>query len=176
MDATLVTNPVQAIDNVQRYNRNLGKFTDLMPYARAWYAIKNKDGWLFAPSKYVGYQELSPDDYLTLDLDGRVTESVLERWSTLIADGHPQYEELHTALNELCARHGKKPNSLARIAIIQTAAAPPAFTDELVELLAAVYRQLSPAQHAIFYNLTKTRPIVPAPSAPSPTTKPNFRR
>jgi hypothetical protein len=156
MDAALVTSPSHAIENVQRYNRNLAKFADLMPYARAWYALKTKDAWLFGPSKYIGYQGLSPDDYVTLDLDGRVTESVLQRWSELIEDGHPQYKELHTALNELCARHGKKPNSLARISIIQSAAdhsVPQVFTDDLVALLAAVFRSLSPAQKAAFRKL-----------------------
>jgi hypothetical protein len=58
-------------------------------------------------------------DTSALPLDGRVTEGVLKRWSVLVEEGHPDHESLHSALNGLCARHGKKPNSLARISIIK---------------------------------------------------------
>jgi glutamate/tyrosine decarboxylase-like PLP-dependent enzyme len=45
-------------------------------------------------------------------------EEVLEQWSNLIEQGHPQYDELHDALAALFARHGKTPNALARISIV----------------------------------------------------------
>jgi hypothetical protein len=52
----------------------------------------------------------------------------------------------------LCARHGKKPNSLARISIIKEGreASASGFSDELVTLLAAVFRGLTPAQKSEF--------------------------
>jgi len=52
----------------------------------------------------------------------------------------------------LCARYGKKPNSLARISIIKEGreASAPGFSDELVTLLAAVFRGLTPAQKSEF--------------------------
>ena len=70
----------------------------------------------------------------------------MKRWSELIEEGHPDYDRLHTALNELCARYGKKPNSLARISIVKEERQPaaPAFSDELVRLMAAVFRGLIP--------------------------------
>jgi hypothetical protein len=145
-------------------------FAELMPYNRSWYALRTDVGWLLGPSKYIGYQNLSPEEYLgslysaekrgrmvqhnksALPLDGRVTEGVLKRWSVLVEEGHPDHESLHSALNALCARYGKKPNSLARISIIKEGreASAPGFSDELVTLLAAVFRGLTPAQKSEF--------------------------
>jgi hypothetical protein len=150
-----VTSRDQVIDNIERYNAELEKFADLMPYARAWYALPTENGWLLGPSKFIGYQELSADTYLNKGrepLDGRMTESILQRWADLIEEGNPRYDELHTVLNELCARFGKKPNSLARISIIyyDEPSAEAASGNELVELLAAVYRRLTPADKTAF--------------------------
>ena len=47
----LVTSPDQVIKNIHRYNDNASKFADLMPFARAWYALQTKAGWLLAPSE-----------------------------------------------------------------------------------------------------------------------------
>ena len=82
-----------------------------------------------------------------------VTEGVLQRWwSTLVEQGHPDFDDLHTALNELCGRYGKKLNTLARISVIRTEVeqevAPAG--DDLVALLAAVFRGLTPAQKSTF--------------------------
>jgi hypothetical protein len=91
-----------------------------------------------------------------MPLDGRVTEGVLSRWSEPVEKGHPDYDDLHTALNELCARYGKKPNTLARISIInlESETPVPAFTDDLVALLAAVFHGLTPAQKLSFHRQT----------------------
>jgi len=164
----LVSSVDQLKEQVRCYNENAAKLAELMPYNRAWYALRTKNGWLLGPSKFVGYV-ISPDEYLgsaysaekhgriqrdkaALPLDGRVTEGVLHRWSDLVEQGHPDYDGLHAALNELCGRYGKKPNTLARISIIQTdpqsERAP--VGDDLVALLAAVFRGLTPAQKSAF--------------------------
>lgn len=166
----LVSTVAQVLENIRTYNESLELFADLMPFNRAWYAMPARSGWLFGPSKYVGYEDISPEKYLGSQysaerhgrvdphdasadpLDGRITESVLRRWSERIEEGHPQYEEVHTALNELCARFGKKPNTLSRISIVRSEAKMPAptFSDDLVSFMAAVYRGLTPAQKAAF--------------------------
>jgi hypothetical protein len=165
--ARLISSVDQLAENVRRYNKSAEKFAELMPYNRAWYALSTKNGWLLGPSKFVGYV-ISADEYLgspysaekhgriqrDMTLDGRVTEGALKRWSDLVEQGHPDYDDLHMALNELCGRYGKKPNTLARISIIQTEpqeAAP--IGDDLVALLAAVFRGLSPAQKSAFRRL-----------------------
>ena len=163
----LIASVDQLAENVRRYNKNSAKFADLMPYNRAWYALRTKQGWLLGPSKFVGY-DITPDEYLSsaysserhgrvvrdreAPLDGRVTEGVLRRWATLVEQGHPDYDDVHTALNELCGRYGKKPNTLARISIIRTETEQEAtpINDDLVPLLAAVFRRLTPAQQSAF--------------------------
>jgi hypothetical protein len=166
----LVSSVAQLVDNIKRYNEQAAVFAALMPFNRSWYAVGTETGWLLGPSKFIGYQNLSAEEYLgrpysaemrgradlrdnnTMPLDGRVTEGVLKRWSDLVEDGRPEYEDLHSALNALCARYGKKPNSLARISIVKESreASAPVFGDELVTLLAAVFRGLTPAQKTAF--------------------------
>src|SRR5260221_5629946 len=110
-----MSKPIVSIDqmtaNIQRYNEGLATVAERMPYARAWYALRTGKGWLFGPSKFIGYQDLSTKTYIERDkekmpLDGRVTESILQRWADLVENGDPRHNELHTALNELCARFG----------------------------------------------------------------------
>ncbi len=72
----------------------------MMSNNRAWYAVPRGKGWLFGPSKFVGY-DLDVKEYALArekpDFDGRVTEGVLQKWSELVEEGHPKYEELHAA-------------------------------------------------------------------------------
>lgn len=170
MTLKLVSNVDEVLKNVTSFYSDLGRYADLMPYARSWYAVRTRGGWSVAPSKFIGYVGMTPEIYLGSPydsrkhgrasgdavMDGRVTEGVLGRWSNLVEPGHPLYNELHTALNELCARFGKKPNSLARISVIDQGGPKEeaAFDDDLVQLLAKVFGGLSPAQRALFRKLT----------------------
>jgi hypothetical protein len=155
----LVTSVKNVIENIQCYNADVETVAHLMPYVRAWYALRSGDGWLFGPSKFIGYRGLTTETYLEREgdqfwLSGRVTEGILQQWADRIEDGDPRYDELHLALSELCARFGKKPNTLARISVVRTGgrSAEPQ-SDELVALLAAVFRGLTPAQKAAFRKL-----------------------
>jgi hypothetical protein len=154
----LVTTPEQVTENIHLYNDNASKFAVLMPFARAWYALQTHSGWLLAPSKMIGYQSLDADEYLARhrgELDGRVTESVIQQWAELVEEGHPLHAALRQELNALCARFGKKPNALARISIIHgLKKRPPAANDDLVTLLATVFNSLNPAQQTAFHKLT----------------------
>jgi hypothetical protein len=156
--ATLVTSSNQLEARIREYQGDLEELAERMPYNRAWYAVRQGEGWMFGPSKFVGYDEMTAKEYLEREkgiLDGRVTEKVLQQWSELVEEGHPQYEELNSALGAFCARYGKKPNSLARVSIVNAKQAPsasgPTFPDELVALMAAVYRKLTPAQKSAFH-------------------------
>ena len=151
----LITSLDQLIENIRRYAASAEELAELMAYSRAWYALRSEEGWLLAPSKFIGYEGMDPETYRrerSTQLDGRATEKVLERWSGLIEQGHPQYDELHAALAALFAHHGKTPNTLARISIVYSDRAPAqvAPPDELVNLLAAVYRRLPATQQSAF--------------------------
>lgn len=155
----LITSVERLESRIKDYHRQAAEMTAVMPFCRAWYAVRTSKGWLFGPTKFVGYDALNAQEYLAREkgtLDGRITEGILQKWSELIEQGHPQFEELHAALSEFCARFGKKPNSLARISIVRTAkdkeaATEPLFNAELIALLAAVYAKLTPAEKSAFW-------------------------
>jgi hypothetical protein len=151
----LITSREQLEENIRRYAASAGELADLMAYSRAFYALRGEDGWLLGPSKFVGYEEMDADTYRRekgQKLNGRATEKRLAKFADLIEEGHPEYEGLHAALDELFARHDKTPNTLARISIVRaegaSAAVPP--TDDLVNLLAAVYHRLPATQQSAF--------------------------
>src|SRR5271168_2096172 len=102
----LVSSKEGLLKRIGDYQKEAKKMSEVMPFNRAWYAVKNGNGWLFGPSKFVGYESLTASDYENLKrkdrqtggLDGRVTESVLQQWSELIEKGHPRFAELSSAL------------------------------------------------------------------------------
>lgn len=153
----------QMVANIHAYNQNLERTKDRMPYVRAWYALPTTKGWLFGPSKFIGYQKMTPKEYIEradMELDGRATESILQQWAEPISKHYDsRYGELWVALNELCGRLGKKPNSLARISVVEDddRSKEAISQDELVELLAAVYRRLSPEQRSVFQRVAGLR-------------------
>ena len=152
----LISSAAQAMDRIRVYQDGAKEMAKVMSNHVAWYALPRGKGWLFGPSKFIGY-DLAVKEYLAREkglFDGRVTEGVLRKWSEQVEEGDPRYDELHAALNEFCARFNKKPNSRARISVIQetdAASSGPQFTDELVSLMVAVYRKLTPAQKSAFH-------------------------
>lgn len=161
--AELVTSQQQVITNVRLFNEHLPELAEFLPYYRAWYVSHDEAGQpYFGPSKAIGYADFN--DYLNSAydmeqhgrvttqgavLDGRVTERVLSNFSHPVMEGDPQYETLWAELTRLCSRYGKRPNSVARISSIsRLEQAAPAVTDDLVRLLAAVIRGLTPGQQA----------------------------
>ncbi|MBF7691683.1 hypothetical protein [Acinetobacter pollinis] len=93
----LVTNNEKVIKNIEYFNHELDLYVDgdcdksitllleNISHYRAWYAywdeVENK--YLFAPSKYIGYQNIDAKQYAELNrsyLDGRKTEIVLANW------------------------------------------------------------------------------------------------
>ena len=152
----LVTSVSQAIENIHRYNQQVSEFPKNIPLNRSWYAVKMKEGkWQFAPAKFIGYQNMKlkksgSDD----DRDGRIADGILQGWAEPIEAGHPQYENLRDELRKFCAQYGKKPSKKTRIAMLDPDAggeiARPSFNDELVNLMAAVFQGLTPAQQNAF--------------------------
>src|SRR6266699_3011157 len=117
----MITTPAQAISNIRRFEAELQDNPELqgrLAYVRAWYANKGEDGrWCFAPSKFVGYQDIDGRNYLehAEESDGRRTEAQLQTSFAVVDRNHPLYEELHSALVAFLARYGKTPSTKARI-------------------------------------------------------------
>ena len=159
--ATLISSVARLEARIRDYHKEAEEMAERISHNVAWYALWAENEWFFGPSKFVGYDDLNAKEYLEPEkgsLDGRVTEGVLQKWAELVKEGHPKYDELHTALNEFCARFGKKANSRARISIVKTkdggASSGPIFPDDLVSLMVAVYRKLTPAQKSGFLKET----------------------
>src|SRR5215813_3193941 len=82
----LVVTPRQAIDNIERFEGEVGRSSalrDRLAYARAWYAHRKANGgWSFGPSKFIAYEGLDAETYLQAaeESDGRRTEAQLQPW------------------------------------------------------------------------------------------------
>jgi hypothetical protein len=165
--AELVSSPQQVVDNVVRYSEHPDRLSDFIAMTRAWYAVKHNDQWLFGPSKFVGYAEMTPERYLDAEysrndhgrvdaagtvMDGRITEGIIRKWSQPIEPGHPLYAELSQALATFCARYKKKPNNRARLSVVVVDQPEmlPELEDDLVALMIAIFRRLTPAQRSAF--------------------------
>jgi len=154
----LVHSPSQVIGNIANFETHAPELIDRISNARAWYATKLNGKWRFGHSKFIGYDGLSAKSYIKLsqELDGRVTEKRLSEWFVVLDPNTSLYREVRSALDEFLGRFGKTPNSLMRIAVLKDdveaeVEAPPA--DNLVKLLAAVYRQLDQQKRAEFKKL-----------------------
>lgn len=125
---TLVQNAATAIANISRFNAaihagNHPEIVKIIPHVQAWYVTELDGEFLFGPSKFIGYVDMTPETYAAesgIDgrLDGRVTEKKLGPLAQLVTSDHSQYEALHTALAEFCAGYGVFPNKRARISLL----------------------------------------------------------
>jgi hypothetical protein len=117
----IVTVRAQAVRNIEKFESELWKSPDLqvrLAYARAWYAHKDQSGkWFFAPSKFVGYQDVDAETYLESaeESDGRRTEAQLQIWFRVVDPVTPLYDELSSRLVALLAQYGKTPSTKTRI-------------------------------------------------------------
>lgn len=126
---TLVSNIDTAIANISLFNGALNRrdhpsLEKLISHVQAWYGIETEDGYLFGPSKFIGYANMTPNLYAeetgaTGRLDGRVTEKKLAPWATLITTDDVRHDVVHAALADFCAGYSSFPNKRARISIFR---------------------------------------------------------
>jgi len=119
----IVSTPAQAHENIERFQDEVDRSPELqarLPYARAWYAVRNSTGlWRFGPSKFVGYVGLDAESYLRTaqETDGRRTEAQLRTCFKTIDPTHPLHAELSSELVGFLAKYGKTPSTKVRINI-----------------------------------------------------------
>lgn len=118
----LITSYDAARENIHRYQAEVAADSELrrrVRYVRAWYAERTEQGWIFAPSKFAGYQRSSARDYVgeseTRQRDGRETERTLARWYITVDPSSRVGRELTAALTAFLAALHQVPNTLARI-------------------------------------------------------------
>ncbi len=123
----LVDDLDQAIKNIWRYQTELDgdsefarELTRRMTFVRHWYAVESDEGWLFAPSKFIGYEGNTARFYVERarrGRDGRVTEKTLKR---LLETARPDVDdELRSDLQRFFEEHGhSNPNKKAKIHVL----------------------------------------------------------
>ncbi len=127
-DMPLITAEEEAITNIFRFNNALPKkralLLDSIRYAQSWYVIDTDDGYMFGPSKYIGYRGMEPHIYAeqhNLSMDGRLTDRQLKRWARPVDVGAIEYEPILGALNAFCQQQGVMLNKRARISMLSRA-------------------------------------------------------
>ncbi len=121
----------EVVESTKSFNRGLNEEPGLykrLSGFRAWYYIPEIDG--IGPSKFIGYRDVSANFYLahtgkrgeatfprSKPLDGRATESVLEKWFEVTEPGTAEHEYVLEMTKELLDQWGKKPSKLARYCV-----------------------------------------------------------
>jgi uncharacterized protein (DUF433 family) len=121
-----VTHPRQVAANVAAFTRALSDSPGLQEtvgHVHAWYALRGENGWMFGPSKFVGYPGNTPAEYLrtrrTVE-DGRQTEKALTAWFSPVDPDSRLGRELAQALTAFLAAVGRAPRRGARISVVST--------------------------------------------------------
>lgn len=158
MEFEFAESPQAVADNIRAYQEELRASAELrrrVRYHQSWYAVRGKGGgWLFGPSKFVGYAGIDGDNYVetAVERNGRVTEAHLRKWFVVVEEGDALRGELAGALQAFLAEHGLTPRAQTRINIlpadvkrtatlVQRQTAPG--DDDLVDLLIRVAHGLS---------------------------------
>ena len=141
-------------DAINRFAEEVRRSQQLrsrLAYARAWYACPDGNGgWLYGPSKFIGYAGLTGDQYVELAekrlLDGRKTEVQLKKWFKQVDPSTDRYEQLSSGLSAFLAEHGKAPSQKMRINIPKTLDNDSHASAPLVDLIVAVAGSLQPSE------------------------------
>ena len=120
----LVAGPREVEANIRRYQADVTRVGELKRRARlvrGWYAMFDaKSGWLFGPSKFVGYDDNTAARYLggaQQVASGGETERHLAQWYQSVDPTSKLGKELFAALTAFCAGFGKQPSKAARICV-----------------------------------------------------------
>ncbi|WP_259391284.1 hypothetical protein [Paenibacillus sp. 1011MAR3C5] len=117
----LVTELDEVLDNVKQFNADLKAGRDVndqLSQFTHWYYISELDQ--FGPSKYVGYKNMTSNDYLRGDgKDGRDTEKVLKNWFATLDEEDTRYTPLWVKLNDMLYEYRKSLRKNAKIHVLK---------------------------------------------------------
>lgn len=119
----VVTSFDEATNNIHTYMESVSQHPELAARIKqhpAWYGIRDQSGgWLFGPSKFIGYREAGAENYLSNyeRKDGKETEPVLSAWFEQVDAGTALGRELRDAFIRFADAFGKSPNARWRISV-----------------------------------------------------------
>lgn len=111
----------QVQKNLHSFNLDDSSLQDILAYVRRWYAVETEAGWIFGPSKFIGYADMDAKNYFARhnQLDGRVTEKNLETWFVELSGQDGLAIKLASELKDKLAYRGKSLNAKARIHVLK---------------------------------------------------------
>ena len=161
----LVNSLDEVIENIKNFSLELESYEEgdgdryvdyvmeNMSHYRAWYAYKDeKTGtYLFAPSKYIGYQDMTASKYVETYayMDGRKTEKVLSEWFEMLDESEKDFDFLNRKLLAVFSATGKTINALFRINVLKREEDNELLEKDLVELIYKVFLGLSDESKAL---------------------------
>ena len=160
-----VTSLTEVIENIKKFSRELASYEEgdgdryvdyvmeNMSHYRAWYAYKDEitGNYLFAPSKYIGYQNMSSSKYFETYayMDGRKTEKILSEWFEMIDESEKDFDSLNRKLLAVFSATGKTINALFRINVLKREEDNELLEKDLVDLIYKVFLGLSDESKAL---------------------------
>ena len=161
----LVNSLDEVIENIKNFSLELESYEEgdgdryvdyvmeNMSHYRAWYAYKDeKTGtYLFAPSKYIGYQDMTASKYVETYayMDGRKTEKVLSEWFEMLEESEEDFDFLNRKLLAVFSATGKTINALFRINVLKREEDNELLEKDLVDLIYKVFLGLSDESKAL---------------------------
>jgi uncharacterized protein (DUF433 family) len=121
----LVSSAAEAIENIERFSSTYGDspaIQERVTRAHVWYAVRGDQGWAFGHSKFVGYRDNNPSQYLRManDWDGGATEKRLREWFAPVDLDTPLGRELYEALRIFLASESRFPRQTVEICVLKS--------------------------------------------------------
>lgn len=115
----IIVSPEEAAASIRQFQSEIVASTrlqDRLGYARSWYVLRVDEGYLYAPSKWVGYADMTADGYVSSsrEMDGRKTEFALKAWFEAIPRDTVAHNEHLRNLGEFMSQFGKTPSTETR--------------------------------------------------------------
>ena len=161
----LVNSLDEVIENIKNFSLELESYEEgdgdryvdyvmeNMSHYRAWYAYKDEKTatYLFAPSKYIGYQDMTASKYVETYayMDGRKTEKVLSEWFEMLDESEEDFDFLNRKLLAVFSATGKTINALFRINVLKREEDNELLEKDLVDLIYKVFLGLSDESKAL---------------------------
>lgn len=156
----LVTSAENVMQNIDRYWEGAHETPDLIKdatRAKQWKCYKDIDGkWRFGPSRFVGYEGMTPNEYVARKatseggLDGTETEDhlKLQKWTILIPEDSKLHFKLVKRLSKFLKKSDKNLNAAARFAVLGADEEDLTIRDKNAEIVDALITLAAPLPEA----------------------------